>query len=294
MQQQPPPPPSAGRVPPARANQTPNRSSKRFQKEKEAEQIDGNLRLRAPTIFEIISREGEEELRRPTFSLWAAGLAAGLGISFSVFAEGILHDILPDTPAREIIENFGYCLGFLIVILGRLQLFTENTITVVLPVLKDFGARTLSKTMRLWGIVFAANMIGTCLTAFFTVHTGMFTPDQLAGFNAISHHFVERSVFQAFQHGIPAGFIIASMVWMMPSSKGTEFWVIILMTYVIALGGFTHVVAGSTEIFLLTWQGELGWLKGIAYILSTGAGNIMGGSVLFALLAYAQTREELQ
>lgn len=286
--------PPKSNAPQPRGNMPPKRqSTKQMQKDKEAGQIDDNLRLRAPTIFEIISKEGEEELRRPTFSLWASGLAAGLGISFSVFAEGILHNVLDGNAAQELIENFGYCLGFLIVILGRLQLFTENTITVVLPVLKKFSMRSLLKTARLWGIVFSANMIGTCFTAFFTIYTGIFTAEQISGFNAVSHHFVERSIYEAFQHGIPAGFIIAAMVWMMPSSKGNEFWVIILMTYIIALGGFTHVVAGSTEVFLLTWQNQLGWLEGFGYILATGAGNIMGGSVLFALLAYAQTRGEL-
>ena len=85
-------------------------------------------------IYEVIRREGEEELARSKRSLIWSGIAAGVMISLSVLGEAVFRTYLPDTAHRFLIENLGYSLGFLAVIMGRMQLFTENTITTVLPI----------------------------------------------------------------------------------------------------------------------------------------------------------------
>jgi len=95
--------------------------------------------------------------------------------------------------------------------------------------------------------------------------------------------------------GMPAGFLIASLVWIMPRMKDAgEVLVIVLITYVIGLGGMSHVVAGSTELFVLMLRGELTLLQvvfgGIAPAL---AGNVIGGTGMFAAITYAQVREEV-
>ncbi len=95
--------------------------------------IEERQRPSSPVIYEVIRQDGDEELARPLNSLWWSGIAAGLGISMSVVAEGLLHRALPDREWRPLVENLGYTLGFLIVVLGRLQLFTSNTLTAVLP-----------------------------------------------------------------------------------------------------------------------------------------------------------------
>ncbi len=84
------------------------------------------------------------------------------------------------------------------------------------------------------------------------------------------------------------------MVWMLPSAESGKFWVITAITYVIALGEFPHVVAGSTDAFLLLVSGQIGFWECIAgYLLPTLCGNVIGGTGLFALLAYAQVRREI-
>lgn len=252
------------------------------------------LRLRPAVVYEIVRREGEEEMQRPLASLWWSGVAAGLGITASVLAEGLLHHYLPDTPYRPILENFGYCLGFLLVIMGRLQLFTENTITVVLPLLAGFSLQRLWIVTRLWLVVFLANMVGTLVTAAVTVYAGTVHPEHMPALLEVSHHFADNTPFEALVYGIPAGFFIAAIVWMLPSSEGSEFWIIVAFTYLIALGDFTHVVAGSAEVFLLQISGELGVLDGIfGLILPTFLGNVIGGTCLFAVLAYGQVQEEV-
>ena len=246
------------------------------------------------SIFETISNEGRKELARPATSLWWSGLAAGASISASLFAEGFLRLTLPEQPWAEAVESLGYTVGFLIVVFGRLQLFTENTITPILPLLSEPTLGKLRATARLWGIVFAANMAGSLMAALFAVYSSMASPEQVEAFTEISQQFVDRSFADAFWQGIPAGFYIAAMVWMLPSADHARFYVVVVMTYLITLGRFTHVVAGSTEVFLLQARGLMGVFEGAFFIGCVGAGNIVGGTGLFALLAYAQVKEELE
>lgn len=252
-------------------------------------------RLAAKTVFELIQREGEQELRRPPTSLWWSGVIAGIAISSSLATQAILHVELPDTPWRWPLENFGYCVGFVIVILGRMQLFTENTITPVLPIMANFSAKALSAMAVLWGIVLAANFAGTMIAALFADVAAFVTDEQLAAMLEISRHAVlSKSFGEVFVHAIPAGFYVAAIVWMLPSSKGFELWVIVIMTYLIAIGGFSHVIVGSAETFLLLLNGEIGIVGAFGgYLLPALLGNVIGGTVLFSLLAYAQVREEL-
>ncbi|MEQ9608561.1 MAG: formate/nitrite transporter family protein [Kiloniellaceae bacterium] len=260
----------------------------------EQEDVQQHQKLRAPVIYEIISAEGEEELHRPLVSLWWSGIAAGLCISLSIVAEGLLHRYLPDTPWRPLIENFGYCFGFLIVVLGRLQLFTENTITAILPLAKARSGRSLWLTARLWGVVFAANLVGTLLFAFAAVFVGLFADDQLAAIVEISNSLMVKTPWEMLWHSLPAGFLVAAMVWMMPNAKGSEFWVIVALTYLIALGDFGHVIVGSAEVFILLLIGEIGLTKMFfGFLLPAFVGNVVGGTILFALMAYAQVKEEL-
>jgi len=262
--------------------------------EDEAIQIARHRALSPRAVYEVINREGREELKRPLLSLWWSGIAAGVGISASVLAEGILHHIFAEHPYQVPIENMGYTVGFILVILSRIQLFTENTITVVLPVLKSKSSEMFVCAARLWGVVFAANIVGTFIVAFLSSYGGLVVPDYVEGMKAVSLHFAEYSAIEAFRYGIPAGFFIAAIVWMLPSSEGFEIFVIFLFTYLIAMGEFTHVVAGSKEAFLLMLAGDISVAKALfGLILPTLLGNVLGGTGLFALLAYGQVAHEI-
>lgn len=260
----------------------------------EDEEVEERQHLRSPVVYEIVRREAEVELSRPSSSLWWSGVAAGIALSASLLTESLLRYYLPDAHWRPVVESFGYCVGFLIVIMGRLQLFTEQTVTAVIPLLAKFTARNLWRTARLWGIVLVANLTGTCLTAAITVFAGTIHPEHLPALLEVSREFAELTPAEAVIYGIPAGFFIAAIVWMMPSAEGAEFWVIIIVTYLIALGGFAHVVVGSAEAFTLVMTGELSVFDGLfGLILPSLVGNILGGTGLFAILAYGQVQEEL-
>src|SRR4051812_23722722 len=93
-------------------------------------------------VYQAISREGEEELERSSSALFWSALGAGLAMGFSMIAEALLTTHLPDAPWRILIAKFGYSIGFLIVILGRQQLFTENTLTPILPLMRKKDRKT--------------------------------------------------------------------------------------------------------------------------------------------------------
>ena len=138
--------------------------------EHEVEAVEDLSTPRTPVIYEVVRRLGDEEMARPTTSLWWSGLAAGLSMSFSLLTEAVLRSHLPAAPWTPLIASLGYSVGFLMSVLGRQQLFTESTITVVLPVLGDINARNLWRMARLWAIVLAANLVGTLFAALFCTY----------------------------------------------------------------------------------------------------------------------------
>lgn len=247
----------------------------------------------ARILHQVLLEQGEEELERPAKSLFWSGIAAGLAIHASIVAMGALHGALPDAPWRAVVVDLGYVLGFVIVILGRLQLFTESTITAVLPLVTRPGAWAVRRTLRLWGIVLLGNLIGTFAIAWLSVRGGLATPEQVAGMVAVSAAIVDHSAWTNFLHAVPAGFLIAAIPWVLPSVKDSAIFVVVAITYVVALGNFGHVVAGSDEAFLMLLSGNASAMQVLAFLVPTLLGNIVGGSGLFAVLAHAQVEAEI-
>jgi formate-nitrite transporter family protein len=251
-------------------------------------------RLSSKMIYEVVRRDGDEELHRPTPSLIWSGIAAGVLISFSVLGEAILRRNLPDTGWRYLVENLGYSFGFLLVILGRMQLFTENTITTILPLVARRDRETLRLVMRLWGIVLSANILGAAVAAAFLAWSGAFEPAILETIRGLSEHATGFPAWTAFLKAIPAGIIVAAIVWMMPAQHGNEVLVIVLFTWLIAAGDFTHIIAGSVEMWFLLFTGDLAAEPAILdFFLPVLAGNVAGGTAVFGLLAWGQVRAEV-
>ena len=202
-------------------------------------------------IYEVVSRQGLEELDRPLGSLFWSGIAGGVAIMASVIAEGALRQHIPaDYPLRDLIADLGYTLGFLIVILGRMQLFTEQTIVTMLPIMADPQWSRWRATARLWTIVFAANMAGSFSAAAINVNLHLVSAKLLASMLEVSEPLLHKEPLELLAQGVPAGFLIASVAWIRVGITDGDFWIILTLTYAIAVGEFTHVVAGSAEAFL--------------------------------------------
>ena len=149
--------------------------------DREIEEADDRSSTTAKVVHEAIRLEGTEELERPSSSIGWSGLAAGMTMGCSMMGQGLLQTHLPDAPWRELVASFGYCLGFLFVTMGRQQLFTETTLTVMLPFLH--GTHRISEVMRYWAIVFAANIGATILFAAAASIPQLFAPDAVDSFN---------------------------------------------------------------------------------------------------------------
>lgn len=251
--------------------------------------------LSARLVFEVVLREGEEELRRPARSLIHSGLAAGIAISFSVLGEAVLRAHLPQVSWRLLVESLGYSLGFLLVILGRMQLFTENTITTVLPLLTRPSLRSAGQVARLWSIVLTANVVGAFIAAAFIAFTPVFAPEVHAAIRELSLHATGAPGLVSLARGIPAGVLVAGLVWMLSAGDRAEsFWIIIVFTWFIAAGEFTHIVAGSVEMAYLLLTGALNGDQALfGFFLPVLAGNVIGGTAVFTLLAWGQVSEEV-
>jgi formate/nitrite transporter FocA (FNT family) len=248
---------------------------------------------RAAVLHEIIRREGEQELKRGAAALGWSSLAAGLSMGFSLLARGLLRAHLGNLPGNFLLENFGYCFGYLVVILARQQLFTENTMTAVLPLMTEPSLRKFGALLRMWSIVLVGNMIGAALFAYGVLHMQQFDDATQSAFTAIGRELMENSPMQMFTKGILAGWLIAMMVWLLPSVENSKIAIIVIMTYLIAIGGFTHIIVGSVESLYLVFAGDLPFADFISHFaLPTLAGNVVGGSLIFALISHAQVRSD--
>jgi formate/nitrite transporter FocA (FNT family) len=259
---------------------------------REIEEADDRSSTSAKVVHEAIRLEGTEELERPSSSIAWSGLAAGLTMGCSMVAQGLLQARLPDAPWRELVASFGYCLGFIFVTMARQQLFTETTLTVMLPVLHR--THGVSDVARYWAIVFAANIVGTLLFAAAASIPGLFPPDILRSFTQLGVRALEPGIVGVLVKGVFAGWLIALMVWLMPAAASAKFFVIVAVTWLISAAHFSHVIAGSVEGAFAAIHGSVGWDSYLAgFLLPALVGNSIGGVVFVALLNHAQVKAEV-
>jgi formate/nitrite transporter FocA (FNT family) len=263
--------------------------------ERQQEQAEQHAPLRPTVIHEIIRAEGEAELEKPLSALLWSGLAAGLSMGFSFLVEALLHGGLPDEPWRTLVASFGYSIGFIIVILGRQQLFTESTLTATLPLLTHPNLSTAWRTVRLWNVVLAANIVGTWLFAAALTYPGLFRPEATASFSELASQAVRGPFWTTLFRAVFAGWLIALMVWLLPSARTARILVITVITYVVALGGLSHIIAGSSEAAYAVLSGQASiWTYVWLFFLPTLIGNTIGGVSLVAMLNHAPLVSELE
>ncbi|MCG8293583.1 MULTISPECIES: formate/nitrite transporter family protein [Pseudomonas] len=259
----------------------------------EEQEVSHNQPPRAAVLHEIIRSQGDQELERTLAALWWSALAAGLTMGLSLMAMGLFYARLPEGDSTQVIASLGYAAGFLAVILARQQLFTENTLTAVLPVMTTPTLANLGRLLRLWSIVLLGNLAGTLLVAWVMLELPIFDAKTDSAFLEVGRKVMENGISQMFAKGIVSGWMIATMVWMIPSMEHAKIWIILMITYLMALGDFTHIVVGSVEVSYLVWAGEQTWRAfWLDFALPTLAGNIMGGSFIFALISHAQVRSD--
>lgn len=248
----------------------------------------------ARIIHEIIREDGEEELERGVPALVWSAFGAGLSMGFSFLTMGLLKSGLPEATWSKLVTSFGYTIGFLIVVLGRQQLFTESTLTAVLPLLIRKDAATAFRTARLWAVVLVFNIVGTFLFAWLISHHQLFEEGINEALKVLAAESLKDLFWPMLIKSILAGWLIALMVWLIPGAGQARLWLILIITYVVAIGQFSHIIAGSVEAAYNVFIGQISFGQYFTrFMIPTLIGNTVGGVSLVALLNHAPVRSEL-
>lgn len=263
--------------------------------QKSEEEEARELPSQAAAVHQRLRKDGQKELARDSMALLWSAVAAGISMSFSMVARGLMHAQLPDSGAGFMIECLGYTVGFIVVILARQQLFTENTVTAVLPVMSHPTFANFGALGRLWSVVLFGNMVGAALSAATFLNMPIFDPATHDAFITLGKHLMEKTPFEMFSSAVLAGWMIATLVWLIPAADQAKVWIILIITYVMAIGGFAHIVVGASEMFYMVFSGNADWSDFLLrFGLPTLAGNVVGGTFIFALISHAQIRGDLE
>jgi formate/nitrite transporter FocA (FNT family) len=185
-----------------------------------------------------------------------------------------------------------YPIGFIYIILGGYQLYTENTLPPVALVLERLAS--IPTLLGTWAVVAAGNFAGGAFGALVLAHTGVFSPAAAAAAIDISQKGLETGFWTLFFKGSVAGWIVAGVVWLDFAARDTisRFFLVYIAFLVIPLADLFHVVVSFTELVYLFYLGEAALLSGLlGFVLPVFLGNTIGGVVLVTVVNYFQTTE---
>ncbi len=216
-------------------------------------------------------------------------------MGFSLVATGVIQSALPANAAwTPLVANLGYTLGFLIVVMGRQQLFTENTVTAIIPLLDSRRKwSTLRTVARMWAIVLTTNLVGAAIFALLVAHTNSFSPGIKAAFLELGTTTLSYGFGTTLVKGIFAGWLIALMVWLLPAAEHSRPAIVMIITYIVGAAGLSHVIAGSVEGLYAVFEGAVPFSQyAVDFLLPVFIGNALGGVLLVSILNYAQVAQE--
>ncbi|HVS64261.1 MAG TPA: formate/nitrite transporter family protein [Thermoanaerobaculia bacterium] len=243
------------------------------------------------TILDEEIEEGLEELERPTWGLLLSGFSAGLDIGFSVLLLAVLGTLavgnLPP-PLYEILRASAYSVGFILVVFGRSELFTEHTTLASLPVLARKAS--VAQLARLWGLVYCSNLVGgavfAALLAVIGPELGVVEP---AAFQALADDILDHRWSVIFASAILAGWLMGLVSWLVTAGRDTisQVFFVWLVTGSIGFAHLHHCIIGSVEVLTALIAGQAVTLLEFGRFLSAAtAGNILGGVFFVALVKY--------
>lgn len=245
-------------------------------------------------VHEVVREEGEAAMERTFSALMWSALAAGMSMGFSFLLQAVVESALPATSWRHLLSSLGYTIGFVFVILGRQQLFTESTLTAVLPVLMHGDRKTLGKTLRLWAIVLFSNLVGTAIFAGMLQFKGVFSLEITDSLAQVARAPFSAGFAVTLVRGVFAGWLIALMVWLLPSARSARLLTILLVTYTVGVSRLAHVIAGSAEAAYAVMTGAANLSDYFAvFLLPTLIGNVIGGVSLVAIVNHAAIAPEI-
>ncbi len=243
-------------------------------------------------ILQRLLASADEEIPRSIRELFFSGVSAGFAIvlTFIGYAVGAHH--FPENP---FLAALLFPIGFLFIILGRFQLFTENTLPPVILVLTRLASLPL--LMRLWGTVFVGNIVGAGIGAFVLANTQVLPPEVALAAKEFVQHGLEVEWWDLFFKSLFAGWVVAGVVWLCAAARQSmaRLAIIFIGFYTIAVTGLYHVISTACEIFFYSFLdiSGPGLIELIGYFaLPVLLGNTVGGVLLFTFVAYAQAENQ--
>lgn len=254
-------------------------------------------RFSSDEVFQRIIAAADEEVTSGSRELFFSGLAAGLAITITFM---LYASLTAATDSHPILSVLLYPLGFIYIIIGGYQLYTENTLPPVALTLERLAS--LPTLLRHWTIVLAGNFVGGGIGALVLSYGGVFTGDTVDAARYISEGGFAVDFVPLFFKAAMAGLIVAGVVWVGFASTDsvTRMLVVYLAFLAIPLGNLFHVVVSFTEVLYLFFQhsiplygAEISLYSGIVgFVIPVLLGNTIGGVVLVTLVNYFQTSEE--
>src|SRR5436853_2881511 len=249
-------------------------------------------RLTADEIFKAAVENARSELQRSSQTLAFSGVAGGLTLGLSGLAVASIQAMAGTSAWADLVAHLMYPVAFIAVIIGRGQLFTENTLYPMVLVLDEL--RHFYNTLRLWAVVFAANILGALLFAALAVKTEAVKPYIISHLVEIGHRAADGSMGSFFWSGMVGGWLIALVAWVVTASHWTigQVAMIWLLTFVLGIGRFAHCIVTSSEILSAVLYGLVPAMGYIRWLVPATLGNIVGGVVMVSLLNYGQVKEQ--
>ena len=239
---------------------------------------------------------GLQEHKRSDLGLFLSSLSAGLEIGFSILIIGIIYTLFKNGSSvgqLALMMALVYPIGYVFVIIGRSELFTEHTTLATIPVMN--GEATLGSLAKLWLIVYVGNLAGGYI--FGGIALVYNSEMHLIGkdfFYFVSEKMVKYSISATLISSIMAGWLMGMLSWLLTSAQDTlsRVVMIFLVTFIISIAGLHHCIVGSIEVFM-AFYADANHITGTQFfrfqVLST-LGNITGGVVLVAMVKYAHSR----
>jgi formate-nitrite transporter family protein len=253
-------------------------------------------RLSAVEIHDNILASASEDAERPSVSLLWSSLAAGLVIGFSFLACAFLSSLASDPTAKKALVAAGYPLGFLFVVIGRMELFTENTLEPVIPLLHQRSREKVRSLLRIWALLAIGNLVGALVFGGLLALTPAVPAELHDELRSVAASATSGGAANVFYRGIFAGWIMALMSWLLgaTTARGAQIAIVLVCASAIGAFEFRHSIAGAVEAFYRIFDGTASFGQMfLGFVMPALAGNTVGGVVLVALLEYAQVKKEL-
>jgi formate/nitrite transporter FocA (FNT family) len=265
------------------------RRKRAAEKEPDAAAHQKNLaRPSAEDIYQQVATNARQELKRSNAALAISGFGGGAFMGLSALGTAIAVALIGDSPRAHMISRMFYTLGFIVVIVGRSQLFTENTLYPVALVLAE--KKELWNTLRLWAVVLPANVAGAFAFAVLMSWTPALNPAYVESLSRLGAAALAHPAGAVFWSGVIGGWMIALAAWLVSGSHSItgSVAVIWLLTYIVGLGDFAHCIASSGEIFVTVLLHRAPWMAYPEWFFPAVLGNICGGVGLVTILEYGQ------